>query len=585
LTRSLTHPKNGLEMPGEKPKSRERSRVMGSRRPTRRETLATELARPDEAPSPRGATVDAVFETAPLGILMIDRTGRIVSANRELERMFGYERGELANRSVDTLLPEGLRDAHAQQRGGFFTDPRVRRMGLGVDLVARRKDGREFPVDISLSFTDRKDDFLALAFVTDITPRKEAERRLQAEFAVTRVFAETAPIEALPARVLQALGESLGWELGELWLVDVDRLRWNASWHGPALDPGDFDAASRALTFPAGSGLPGRVWVAGHALWAEDVQRDTGFVRATGAAQLGLRAACAFPIQSERGVTGVVVLLSRVAREPDDALLAMLTDVGRRIGQHLELRQAERELARQRDVLYQSEKLAALGRLVAGVAHEMNNPLGIISSRIELMLAEAEGKPFPTQHLDDLKVVHRNVLRVAGVAQALRSFARQPAGEHRPVSLNSVVEETLLLAGKPMSADNVRITTALDPALPPILGDANALQQVVLNLLTNAREAMSHGGEIRIATGPDPERTGRVRLLVADTGPGIPAADLPHLFEPFFTTKPSGTGLGLAVSYGIVQDHLGTIVVQSTPGQGAAFVLSFPVLEGAASAV
>jgi signal transduction histidine kinase len=130
-----------------------------------------------------------------------------------------------------------------------------------------------------------------------------------------------------------------------------------------------------------------------------------------------------------------------------------------------------------------------------------------------------------------------------------------------------------------MSADNVRITTGLDPGLPAMLGDANALQQVLLNLLTNAREAMTAGGAIRIETGPDPDRSGRLRLVVADTGPGISAADLPHLFEPFYTTKPSGTGLGLAVSYGIVQDHLGTIDVQSEPGQGARFSLSFPALE------
>jgi signal transduction histidine kinase len=217
---------------------------------------------------------------------------------------------------------------------------------------------------------------------------------------------------------------------------------------------------------------------------------------------------------------------------------------------------------------------------VAGVAHEMNNPLGIISSRIELMLGEAEGQAFPTQHLEDLKVIHRNVLRVAGVAQALRSFARQSTGERRPVDLNTVVGETLLLAGKPMSTDNVRITTVLDPTLPALLGDANALQQVLLNLLTNAREAMTGGGEIRIETGLDPVRAGRLRLVLADTGPGIATAHRPHLFEPFYTTKPSGTGLGLAVSYGIVQDHLGTIDVQSVPGEGTTFILSFPVLEG-----
>jgi two-component system, NtrC family, sensor kinase len=210
--------------------------------------------------------------------------------------------------------------------------------------------------------------------------------------------------------------------------------------------------------------------------------------------------------------------------------------------------------------------------------HRRRQP-SIISSRIELMLTEAEGQPFPAQHLEDLKVVHRNVLRVAGVAQALRSFARQSTGEHRPVQLNAVVAETLLLAEKPMSADNVRITTGLDPGLPPLLGDANALQQVLLNLLTNAREAMTGGGEIRIETGLDPDRPGFLRLVVADTGPGISASDLPHLFEPFYTTKPSGTGLGLAVSYGIVQDHLGTIDVQSEPGHGARFSLSFPALE------
>jgi two-component system, cell cycle sensor histidine kinase and response regulator CckA len=395
LTPAWPTPKNGGEMPDKKPRSREASEMAGPRRrAARRETLASELAQPHEARHGRGATVDTVLETAPLGILMIDRTGRIVSANGELERMFGYERGELAGQSVDTLLPEHLRAAHVRQRGGFFADPRVRRMGLGLDLVARRKDGREFPVEISLSFVE-KDELLALGFITDITPRKEAERRLQAEFAVTRVFAESAPIEALVPRLLQALCESLGWELGELWHVDDDRLRWSASWHPPALDPSDFETASRTLAFPAGAGLPGRVWVAGHALWAADVQREAGFARATAAAQLGVRAACAFPIRSEQRVTGVVVLLSREAQEPDDALLTMLTDVGSRIGQHLELRRAERELARQRDVLYQSEKLAALGRLVAGVAHEMNNPLGIISSRIELMLAEAEGQTFP----------------------------------------------------------------------------------------------------------------------------------------------------------------------------------------------
>jgi two-component system NtrC family sensor kinase len=355
----------------------------------------------------------AVLDTVPLAILAVDRDGRISWVNRRLEEMFAYPAGELVGQSLEVLVPERFRAPHSMHRAGFFSDPRVRPMGLGLDLTGRRKDGGEFPVEISLSFVGTGQSLVGLGFINDITLRKEAER----------------------------------------------------------------------------------------------------------------------------------------------------------------------ELARQRDALYQSEKLAALGQLVAGVAHEMNNPLGIMSSRIELTLADAEGQHLPAQLLEDLRVLHRNTLRVARVAQALRSFARQSGGEQRPVSLNRVVEETLLLAGKPMSTDNIQIATALDPELPMLLGDANALQQVLLNLLTNSREAMTTGGQVRIETGPAPERPGRLRLVVTDTGPGIAPADLPHIFEPFYTTKPAGTGLGLAVSYGIVQDHHGTIEAQSAPGRGTAFVLTFPALE------
>jgi two-component system, cell cycle sensor histidine kinase and response regulator CckA len=416
--------------------------------------------------------------------------------------------------------------------------------------------------------------------VTDITPRRNAEQRLHAEFLVTRVFADTDYSEDLGSRLLQALCENLDWDIGEFWRVDKEVLRYDSSWHRPDFDTRELEAVSREVVLSRGMALAGRVWERGEATWGSPGEQLVR-ARAAAATKLGLKSACAFPIRGERTLSGVMVLLTRAPREPDNALLAMLNDIGRRIGQHLDHRRTEVELRKQREVLFQSEKLSALGRLVAGVAHEMNNPLGIISSRIELMLADAEGQSLPDQLLDDLRVVHRNVMRVAGVAQALRSFARQSTGERRPVDLNTVVAETLLLVGKSMSTDNIRITTDLDPELPLVLGDANALQQVLLNLLTNAHEAMTGAGEIRIRTGRDPARPGRLRLIVADTGPGIPTAHLPHLFEPFYTTKPSGTGLGLAVSYGIVQNHLGTIDIESVPGQGATFTLNFPVPESA----
>jgi len=265
----------------------------------------------------------------------------------------------------------------------------------------------------------------------------------------------------------------------------------------------------------------------------------------------------------------VEISLSYVRSPEGMTAMALITDITER-------KRVEGELQRQREALYQTEKLAALGTLSAGIAHEMNNPLGIITSRIEVMLLDAEEQQLPAQVLDDLQVLHRATQRVARIATNLRSFARQVPREHMRIDLNAVVEETLLLMQKPLEVEGIRLTMELDPAIGPILGDASTLQQVLLNLVTNAREAMAgRGGEIRIETGTA-ERPGWVRVLIRDTGPGISAEDLSKVFDPFYTTKRTGTGLGLSVSYGIIQDHHGTVDVQSSPGQGTTFVLAFP---------
>ncbi|HXJ79530.1 MAG TPA: ATP-binding protein [Candidatus Methylomirabilis sp.] len=224
----------------------------------------------------------------------------------------------------------------------------------------------------------------------------------------------------------------------------------------------------------------------------------------------------------------------------------------------------------------QTEKLAALGTLAAGLAHELNNPIGIISSRIEIMLLDAEAERLSAVVMEDLRVLHRHAQRVARIAQGLLSFARQSSGQRGPVDLNHVVEETLLLMEKQVVKGGIAMKHALAPDLPAVLGDGNALQQVLVNLLTNARDALVQGGEIAVATGLAP--AGGVRLIVSDTGPGIPPEVLPRIFDPFFTTKTEGTGLGLSISYGIVREHKGTVDVHSKPGAGTTFILTFPSL-------
>ena len=254
----------------------------------------------------------------------------------------------------------------------------------------------------------------------------------------------------------------------------------------------------------------------------------------------------------------------------------MLSDGGRPAGAVLVVQDVTGRVALERSAR-QAEKLAAVGTLAAGLAHELNNPIGIISSRIEIMLLEAEAQSLPPTVMEDLHVLHRHAQRVGKIAQGLLSFSRWSPGARGAVDLNQLVEDTMLLIEKQLSRQGIVVKRALAGWLPAVEGDANALQQVVLNLMTNARDVLSAGGEISIETAPVLDGSGgAARLTIRDDGPGIPPDVLPRIFDPFFTTKAEGTGLGLSISYGIVKEHQGTIDVQSRPGEGTTFVLTLP---------
>jgi two-component system NtrC family sensor kinase len=201
-----------------------------------------------------------------------------------------------------------------------------------------------------------------------------------------------------------------------------------------------------------------------------------------------------------------------------------------------------------------------------------------MTSRIELMLEEAEESGLPSPVRDDLAVLQRNAQRVGRITQALTSFARRGPAVKRPTDINAVAEETLFLFEKHATKTGIVVERRLTPGLPLVEADTNELEQVLLNLLNNARDALGHQGVIRVATGLAGDRPGWVRMTVSDTGPGIPPEVREQIFLPFFTTKPGGTGLGLAISYRIVKDHHGDLEVVSEPGAGTSFVILLPAL-------
>jgi C4-dicarboxylate-specific signal transduction histidine kinase len=237
--------------------------------------------------------------------------------------------------------------------------------------------------------------------------------------------------------------------------------------------------------------------------------------------------------------------------------------------------QAYRSMQVAQKKLIQSEKLAAIGTLVAGIAHEINNPVGIIANRAECMLMDAKEKHLDEQCTDDLKVINRHAGRIAEITSSLLTFARQAPVEMSAVDVNSVVEDTLFLVEKQFEKESIKVAREFSVPSPVVQGNYNRLQHVLLNILNNSRDAMPDGGTITVSTA---NSDNVVEIVVRDSGQGIPAEVLDHIFDPFFTTKDvgKGTGLGLAVSYGMIQDMGGVIEADSEPGAGTTFTITLP---------
>ena len=242
------------------------------------------------------------------------------------------------------------------------------------------------------------------------------------------------------------------------------------------------------------------------------------------------------------------------------------------------LEQAYAQLEDAQRQIIQTEKLSSLGTLVAGVAHEINNPIGIIANRVEVLRLEHEEQGLDDTLKEDLEVIHRQARRVGEITTALLTYARQSSHEQRLLDLNAVVRSALLL-WQPQAEQRVRVETCLKKPMPSIMGNFTQLQQVVINLLSNALDATHPGDTIAVRTRSEGDPPSAVVLEVSDTGVGIPAEHLSQVFDPFFTTKPpgKGTGLGLSVCLGIVQVHQGTIRVESRDGCGCTFIVSLPV--------
>ena len=337
------------------------------------------------------------------------------------------------------------------------------------------------------------------------------------------------------------------------------------------------------------------------AVLTSDTFQDDRLGKAQSIMALNIRSAMCVPLQSRNRLFGVLqadVLRSGQCLVEDD--LRLLAAIGMQAGtafenaalfeqlaaEKAELEKAHEALRAAQDTLVRSEKLAAVGRLSAGILHDVKNPMTVILCHAKVLLQSLTGKaaaPLDDKSMiESLEQIEAGVMQCNSVMNGLLQFARQAMPEKTGVALNTLVEEIIRFLSYEIRKNKATVATELHDGLPPVFADAGQIKQVLLNLLMNAMQAMSGGGRITIATGLSDGPRGKMAYIrIRDTGCGMSPEVQSHLFEPFYSSKApgegvGGMGLGLSISHGIITNHGGTIEVESAPGRGTTFTVELP---------
>ena len=510
----------------------------------------------DAASPPKGLAETILsprlLEAVPDAMLAVNREGVIVQVNSQTETLFGYTRNELIGQKIEILVPERQRPQHHHHREQYADQPRIRRMGAGLDLYGKRRDGSEFPVEISLSPVPTGDGMLVLSAIRDISDRKRIEEQLR--------------------RANDELNQR------------KDRQLWEYQNRLALI----VDSSQDAII---GKSLDGII-----THWNKGAEHVYGY---TADEVIGRPVSILAPKDRTDEIPGILDKI-RLGHSVDYFETVRVTKDGKHLNVSISvspIRNTEgniigasaiaRDITSQKraeDLLRQAQKMEAIGRLAGGVAHDFNNILGIILACEDLVRRHVNSDGL--HYLDNLWEATQ---RGAALTRQLLSFSRKQALQPEVMDLRERLKQVNRLL-RPLMGDDVQITI-LPNAEPAIVeADPSQIDQVVLNLAVNARDAMPSGGKLILETATrdldedfaeqhPPMKAGRyVMLAVSDNGCGMNDETVSRIFEPFFTTKEigKGTGLGLATVYGIIKQSGGHVWVYSEPGRGTTFKIYLP---------
>jgi len=535
--------------------------------------------------------LDNILHSSPLAIAATDLDLRVKYFNTVAEKIFGYTAREIIGKTADEIHVSEKIDTTA-------VDQALELVRLGRDfhyVVEQTRDGRRIFIEIGITGIRDKNNALIGYFLMaqDITERKEVERRLAVQYAVIEILAKSAsPAEATP-EILQSICEHVGWEMGEVWLVDAGSpaLRLGGLWHVPFLNFREFIEFSRKTVFERGVGLPGRVWANGRPAWISDVTADQNFPRTAAAVKAGLHAGFAFPIRSEGAVTGVMAFFSRSVQTPDDDLLKMFVALGSQIGDFFTRKKGEEAQVHYSSELERSNKELQMFASIA--SHDLQEPLRVVSGFAQLLEQRYKGKldksaddfiGYMVDGAERMQQLIRDLLDYSRVTTRGKPF--------QPANCDIAMQKALMNLKTAVEESNAVITA--DP-LPVVKADESQLVHLFQNLIGNAVKYRRKDEPPRIHISAkqlddpavhsaiqNPQSTIKKGWLfsVQDNGIGIEPQYFDRIFQVFQRLHKreeyTGTGIGLAICKKIVERHGGSIWVKSEPGKGSTFFFTMP---------
>ncbi|MEK7326501.1 MAG: ATP-binding protein [Chloroflexota bacterium] len=522
------------------------------------------------------ALFQGLFESAPDAIVVVDREGRIVRLNAQAERMFGYRRGDLLGQSVEVLIPERFTPRHAGHRNKYMDEPHARPMGTGLELYARRQDGSEFPVDITLGPVTTDEDHAVVSIIRDITERRQAEEAARLLQTVTQAIVAAENFRSAVDTALSTVCAATGWIYGEAWIPTPDGtcLECASAWHSGAPGLDEFGQASQNFTFTPGVGLPGRVWLSKQPAWVRDVTLNSNFTRAPLALRAGLKAAMAIPVLAGADVVAVIEFFVREPREADERLVRLVSAVAAQLGLLFQRKQAEERLKHTLAELARSN--AELEQFAYVASHDLQEPLRAVAGFVQLLQQRYQGQ-LDARADEYIRQAVEGAARMQALITDLLAYSRvgtrgKPFEPTDGAAILKIVLANLAVA----IAENGAAVT--HDGLPTVMADPTQMTQLFQNLLGNAIKFQGERPpEIHVAA---ERREGEWLFSVRDNGPGIEPQYFERIygvFQRLHTRREyPGTGIGLAICKKIVERHGGRIWVESEPGRGSTFFFTIP---------